>query len=153
MHRAWVTHRAVFLTGLLYACTADPTSIPATIQYGKDKCNRCGHVIQDSRFAAQYSLSDGTVKKFDDPGCLVLSLTAETASPSHVRLHAYKGDQWLDASGAWLARTPAIVSPRGYGWAAYATFGAAQEAVTDAGDGELLRFNDARKKIAQASAG
>jgi hypothetical protein len=152
MNRVWVSFCIAFFAGLLFACSADPTSNPATIEYGKDNCSRCGNVIQDARFAAQYSLSDGTVKKFDDPGCLIRSLTAEATAPSTVRLHVYAGDTWLDASEAWLARTPRIVSPRGYGWAAYPTFGAAQEAVTDAGDGELLRFEDAREKIAQAPA-
>jgi hypothetical protein len=91
------------------------------------------------------------VKHFDDPVCLVQALEAEPEAPAIVYLHAYDTDQWLKATETWLARTSSIAAPRGQGWAAYASFGAAQEAVTTAGNGELLRFEDARKKIAQAS--
>jgi copper chaperone NosL len=153
MNRLLLTTWTALLAALLYACTTDSASNPSGVDYGKDTCSRCGNVIQDARFAAQYSLADGTVEKFDDPGCLVQSLEAERTEPRLIYLRTYRDDRWVEAKEAWLARSSGIVSPRGYGWAAFASFGPAQETVTGHGDGELLRFEDARKKIAQASGG
>jgi hypothetical protein len=131
---------------LLSACTRGPVEIPAP-EYGRSVCAACGSTIDDPRFAAQYALADGTVKSFDDPVCLFRALRAEPSPPVAVRFHAFGRDQWLSAGEVWLARTPKTESPRGAGWAAYPSFGEAQDAVAAAGSGEILQFDQARIRL------
>jgi hypothetical protein len=135
------------LLAILPACRPDAAAAPAAIEYGTDLCAECRNPIGDPRFAGQYRLG-AAVKRFDDPGCLVRALRTDGAAANAVYLRG-PGDVWIGASDAWLAHTPATRSPRGYGWVAYADFGSAQEAVTAAGAGELLSFEDALGKIAR----
>lgn len=142
---------AVTLLSLATGCEGGSSAAPSDPQYGVDTCARCQSPIKDPRFAAQYQLPDATVKLFDDPGCLVLALASEATPAAQIYFHDHDGDRWLAASDASLAHTPRTQSPRGYGWAAYASFGAAQEAVTSAGGGELLGWDQARDRIARAA--
>ena len=111
-------------------------------------CAACGAIIGDEAFAAQYRLSSGTVKSFDDPGCLFRALRGESGDPTVIRFRARDSDRWLSASEVWFATTPETKSPHGYGWAAYASFADAQDAVAKAGSGEILPFDQARERIA-----
>ncbi len=110
-------------------------------------CAACNSPINDERFAGQYRLSDGTVKSFDDPTCLFRSLRAQYGEPLVIRFRDHESDRWLAADQTWFARTDATKSPRGAGWAAYASFAAAQDAVTSAGNGEILSYEQASKQI------
>lgn len=120
-------------------------------QYGKDVCAECGSILQDPNFAALYRLPGGAQKVFDDPGCLFRSLRSEASQPSDLRFHEHGGTRWLSGDQATFAKTPETESPQGYGWAAYASFGDAQTAVTSAGSGEILSFAQARDKIGAAA--
>ncbi len=131
----------------LAACDRGAETLPAPLADGA-ACAECSRVIGDARFAAQYRLADGTVKSFDDPGCLFRALRGESAEPTMVRFRAYGDERWLAADQTWFARTPAITSPHGYGWAAFASFAEAQEAVTAAGSGEILPYGQARQQVA-----
>jgi hypothetical protein len=113
--------------------------------YGTATCAACGDVINAPRSAAQYRLPDaaGTVKSFDDPACLFDALRGEPAAPTVIRFRAYDDMGWLVAKDTWFARTPATLG-HGSGWAAYPSFAAAQEAVTVAGSGEILSFEQAK---------
>ena len=113
--------------------------------YGEAKCAACGAVIDEPRFTAQYRLADGTVKSFDDPACLFDALRTESGAPQLIRFRDSSSDTWLD-SAAWFART-AATAPHGSGWAAYPSFAAAQDAVTTAGDGEILSFDQATATV------
>jgi hypothetical protein len=110
-------------------------------------CSTCNAPIQDERFAGQYRMPDGTVKSFDDPACLFRALRAERGEPSVVRFRAFAGDRWLKAEETFFARIPGTPSPQGSGWAAYPSFGAAQDAVTSAGSGAILSYEEAAKQI------
>jgi hypothetical protein len=110
-------------------------------------CATCGTVIGDERFAGQYRLSDGTVKSFDDPVCLFRALHQEMGEAVVVRFRAYAGDRWLAGDKTWFARTPSITSPHGAGWAAFASFAEAQDAVTAAGSGEIVSYAQATQQL------
>jgi hypothetical protein len=110
-------------------------------------CATCNSVIAEERFAGQYRLSDGRVKSFDDPVCLFRALRAESGEPTVIRFRDYTSDRWLSGEETWFASTPTAKSPRGNGWAAYSSFGAAQDAVAAAGSGEILSFEQASEQI------
>ncbi len=130
----------------LAACNRDTTVSTAPTADGA-LCAACNGAINDERFAGQYRLSDGTVKSFDDPVCLFRSLRDEYGEPLVIRFRDYGSDRWLPADQTWFARTDGTKSPKGAGWAAYASFAAAQDAVTSAGSGEILSYEQAAKKI------
>jgi hypothetical protein len=114
--------------------------------YGKDTCAECSSTIHDPKCAAYYQ-AQGTRKVFDDPGCLFRSLRKESAQSVEPVFHEHGGTRWVSGSEVFFAKTPASESPQGYGWAAYASFGDAQTAVTSAGAGEILSLPQAKEKI------
>lgn len=136
------------LPALVIACQQGGTGGQAKIKYGHQLCSKCGNTIDEARFAAQYELPNGQVKVFDDPGCLFRAFSKERVAPSSVHFRDHGSDGWLPADKAWFAWTPQTRSPRGYGWAAYASFGDAQNAVTSAGGGEILHFEQAKERVA-----
>lgn len=131
------------------ACRSGAGPEPRAIDYGSDRCALCGNVIESPRFAAQIQRGGG-VEDFDDPGCAVLSLKEEGTEGATLFVRAHDGDAWLRGGEAWFARTPQSTSPRGYGWAAYPSFGAAQEVVTAAGGGEIVQLEQLRGRIGPA---
>lgn len=130
----------------LAACqrAADPLPEPA---FGSAPCATCQATIAAPRFAAQLQRADGTVLSFDDPACLFVALRAEAAPPLAVRFHDTTADGWIAAEQAWFARVPGQATPHGDGWAAYASFAAAQDAVAGGGSGEILPFAQARERV------
>ena len=130
------------------ACESRSSTPPASINYGQDVCAECDHVISDRRFAAQYALGAGTVKKFDDPGCLFRALRRDSAAPTSVYFQDLLSDHWLSSTEAWFANPPQLATPRGFGWAAYASFGEAQDAVTSGGGGQILQYEQAKQRVA-----
>lgn len=136
------------LVSILSACTRGAEEPKPNV--GGAACASCGRPIADERFAAQYRLDDGTVKSFDDPACLFRALREESSEPAVIRFRAYTVDQWLPAEQTWFAHASSIRSPHGDGWAAFASFGDAQDAVAAAGNGEILSFAQARQRLAAA---
>lgn len=142
---SWRRALVALAVGALAACERGGADLPVPT-YGTATCSTCGGVIGDEHFAAQYRLADGTMRSFDDPACLFESLRAEPSAPTVVRFLDYQRDVWIAPSAVWFARTPATAS-HGSGWAAYSSFGAAQEAVTAAGSGEVLSFDQAKEQL------
>jgi hypothetical protein len=135
----------------LAACQRDGGPAFQDPSYGTDTCAQCGSTLKDPSFAAAYESAEGGRKFFDDPGCLFLSLRAETNRPSNIVFHEHAGTRWLGSDAVSFAKTPATKSPQGYGWAAYGSFGNAQTAVTSAGAGEILSFAQAKEAIGSDS--
>lgn len=99
---------------------------PPAIQYGRDRCDACGMIISDARFAAA-ARHGARASRYDDIGCLVQHAGHELArGQAQGFVHDAGTEQWLDAHGAAYVRSPAIRTPMGTGVAAYATFDAAQ---------------------------
>lgn len=144
-----VMPRLVLALALLLAgCTSGGDSLPEPA-FGTATCAGCGAVIAAPRHAAQYQRADGTVQAFDDPGCLFRALRAEIQPPRAIRFHGAGDGEWIEASTAWFALVPGQTTPHGDNWAAYPSFAAAQDAVAQAGGGEILPFEQARLRVGQ----
>ncbi len=110
---------------------------------GVSTCHRCRSIIKDLRWAAADSADTGT-RLYDDPGCLLATRRDEGSGASGVVFQDRTTSRgWISASEVWLARSAAFHSPQGSGWAAFPTFAAAQDAITAAGSGEIVRFGEA----------
>ncbi|MFN8645027.1 MAG: hypothetical protein U0802_26390 [Candidatus Binatia bacterium] len=139
-------HLALLLALALAGCAGGDNAI-AEPAWGTATCAHCRAVITEQRHAAQMRSADGAVLAFDDPACLFRALAA-SAPPRAVRFHGPGAGEWIEGSAAWFARVPGQPTPRGDGWAAYPSFAAAQDAVAQAGGGEILPFDQVRQRIA-----
>ncbi len=91
---------------------------PAEILPG-DRCAHCQMHITDPRFAAQYLLPDGTFKKFDDIGCMVLSYRKEKTPVKQVWVRTFDTGKWIPAREAVFVK--GYDTPMGYGYVAFAS--------------------------------
>jgi copper chaperone NosL len=101
---------------------------PPSIRYGRDRCDACGMIISDPRYAAAARVG-GTVSRYDDIGCLVGRLGGALATGSATAyVHDAGTQEWLEAEHAAFVRSPTIQTPMASGIAAYATREAAARA-------------------------
>lgn len=91
---------------------------PPPVAWDRTRCQHCGMLVSDPGFAGQIVAADGSVRQFDDPGCLLLALeegAGGEGSPTLWFHHAHD-DRWL--AGDAVAFVAASHSPMGYGLAA-----------------------------------
>lgn len=92
---------------------------PPVIRYGVDRCQACGMLIADARFAAAARV-DRHVRRYDDIGCLLRDAGEALAAGGAVAwVHDLLSERWLDAARAWYVRS-SLQTPMGSGLAAYA---------------------------------
>jgi copper chaperone NosL len=137
----------VLLTGLvLSACSgAASANGPPEINYGRDICIECGMIIGDARFAAAYRLEDGTEKKFDDLGDLILHGREHGELESvQVWVSDFDNEVLIDAVTAHYVPTLGVVSPMGHGILAFADLDRAQETAGELG-GEVIGWETVKE--------
>jgi copper chaperone NosL len=122
---------------------------PPAITYGQDRCEACGMIISDPRYAAA-SRQEAAEHRFDDIGCLVgHSGKALAAGQAAGYVHDAATHDWLEARAAAFVRSPAIQTPMGFGIAAFASAGAAHRAYPAA---SVLAFDALLAALAKAPA-
>jgi hypothetical protein len=101
---------------------------PPQILYGRDRCEACGMVISDPRFAA--AARDGeAVLRYDDIGCLIRHRGQRVAARRATAfVHDAATEEWLPAARAQYVRSPRIKTPMNHGIAAYADVAEAHRA-------------------------
>lgn len=107
---------------LLYSCSKDRGIKPADIKYGQDICTACSMIISEVPYSAQYILTDGKVKKFDDIGCMIDYIkhtNNELDKISAVFVRDYNSNKWIDAKEAHFLRSTLIITPMGHGIVAF----------------------------------
>jgi hypothetical protein len=103
---------AVFVSGR-------PPEGPVAVDWDATRCSRCGMLVSDPGFAGQLHLEDGSVRIYDDPGCLLLDLDELPPSRVHaVWLHHREQDRWLPLADSAFVHV--AHSPMGYGLAVVA---------------------------------
>ena len=109
------------LAVLVAACGNAAADGPPEINFGRDICIECGMVIDDPRFAATYRLFDGSEKKFDDLGGLILQgRELGELDDAAVWVSDFDNEILIDAAGAWYVPTRGVASPMGHGILAFA---------------------------------
>lgn len=107
----------MLLSVVLAACGAgSDASGPPDIQYGRDVCVQCGMIINEEKFAAAYTLDDGTEKSFDDVGGLVLHQreTGDSLNLDNTWVHDYETVEWVDVQNAYFVATLSVSTPMGH---------------------------------------
>jgi len=108
---------AVLIAGCL-GC--ESPSGPVDIRWGAETCDHCRMLITDPRFAGQYRLNDGTVRKFDDIVCLVRSYRREADRVVGAWVMDETG-RWTPVQEAWYVRSDRWQGPMGGPWRAFRT--------------------------------
>ncbi len=111
------------------------------INYGRDICIECGMIIDDPRFAAAYRTADGTEKKFDDLGGLILTGREEgVLDDAQVWVSDFDEKELIDGRTAYFVPTLGVASPMGHGILAFGDKSRAEAMATEL-DGEVLTWD------------
>lgn len=76
-------------------------------------------IISEARFAAAYVTRQGTVRRFDDLGDLVLYHRSHAEDVAVFWVHDYDTRAWLKADQAFFVVSPAVHTPMGHGIVAF----------------------------------
>ena len=93
--------RSVVVLALVAACRAVPADQPATIAWGTVNCDYCHMTVGAESHAAQLGPPQGTVRVFDEPGCLLRYLAGHPpADTGRAWVRVEGSGRWLDARAA-----------------------------------------------------
>jgi len=91
---------------------------PHAIELGRSTCAKCRSVISSLDAAAQAAYTDGTVRLYDDLGCMATDREAlRGAAELYVQMAGGKG--WARAEDVTFASPPGLRSPQGYNYFAF----------------------------------
>jgi len=117
---------------VLSACASGEVGGPPEINYGRDICIECGMIVDDPRFAAAYHLDDGTEKKFDDLGGLIINgRESGELSEADVWVSDFDNEVLIEANSAYFVPTLGVVSPMGHGILAFSDLSRAEATASE----------------------
>ena len=94
---------------------------PAALDPAIDACAQCRMSVKDSGYAAQAIADDGRVYWFDDVGCLLAFLSAESSLKIAARyVQDAESRSWVALEKAFFVRSKEVATPMGYGIHAFA---------------------------------
>ena len=110
-----------FIFLLTAACGSgiDPDQ-PPEIRYGEDICEECGMIISDPRFAAAYVTGDEQVRLFDDIGGMIAYDRRHQETVEAYWVHDLETKAWIRAEEAAFVLQQELITPMGWGLAAFA---------------------------------
>jgi copper chaperone NosL len=119
----------------LIGCGQDSdTQKPPDIVYGQDVCDRCNMIINEEKFAAAYWTEDGEARRFDDIGGMLAYTSEKNDVVASYWVHDFDTGEWVRAEGAYYVLDSNLMTPMGFGIAAFAEKDQA-EAMTDGLEG------------------
>ena len=123
--------RGLILIGLLLlaGCGAPRADRPPEIRYGKDLCAECRMILGDKRVAAALADEAGEIQKFDDIGCVTMYQSKIGTAPKNFWVHDYATEEWMEGKDAFFAQADNVITPMGYGVAAFSSRAGAQQFV------------------------
>lgn len=131
---------------LLTGCQATDLSGPPQIRYGEDVCDQCNMIISEPRFAAAYISDNGDTRRFDDIGEMFLYANVNNEAVSVYWVHDYENESWLEADSATYVHSQDLMTPMGWGLAAFSGEEDAEAFSADR-DGTVMTFDTLRDSI------
>ena len=116
---------------LLTACQNEVSlEEPPEIIYGQDVCDECSMIINEARYAASYVTTSGDVRRFDDIGGM-LAHDHKMQEDVHIYwVHDLNSEAWLNAEKATFVLSRGLVTPMGWGVAAFTNMADAETYVS-----------------------
>jgi hypothetical protein len=113
------------LGALLVAATAvgvvlwPAPSGPEPIAYGRDVCARCRMLLGRPGFAGELREANGTLRTFDDIGCLLETLADTHRETPEAWVEDHRDGEWIPLLTAHLVRTAGTGTPMDHGIVAF----------------------------------
>lgn len=150
----WTATLVLVLSAALWGCAPVDNGIhPPEIAYEQDVSDGCGMIISEPAYAAASVLKDGTTYKFDDVGdMLKYHFERPDKMVAEYFVHDYQTQEWLTADHAVFVQSASLVSPMGYGLAAFASREAA-EAFASERVGQVWDLNDVKLYVHEVAHG
>jgi len=104
---------------VLPGCGKEDPDKPPKIRYGQDVCADCRMIIAEPRFSASLVSGENDVLKFDDIGCAAHYQMNQPGPPERFWVHDFLTEQWVDGKAAFFVYSGNLVTPMGYGLAAF----------------------------------
>lgn len=95
------------------------TDAAPEILYGQDVCERCGMIISEEQFAAAYWTERGDARRFDDIGGMLAYISEESEDVASYWVHDFATGEWIRAEGAYFVVDSDLMTPMGFGIAAF----------------------------------
>ena len=111
---------------IIISCSNDNELKPVDIHYGQDICERCKMIISEEKFSSQIIQQDGTVYNFDDIGGMLAYITEESEDVASYWVHDFVSGEWIRAEEATFLLDSDLMTPMGFGIAAFADEAQAQ---------------------------
>ncbi|WP_374723973.1 nitrous oxide reductase accessory protein NosL [Calidifontibacillus erzurumensis] len=109
----------LLLLGILAGCSGKSAFEPVSIDTNVDSCDECHMGIQNLKASSEVILKDGTPKKFDDIGCMIIFLRDHLEEAANIFVHDYHTDEWVNLYEAYFVQNDTVSSPMGYNFAAF----------------------------------
>jgi nitrous oxide reductase accessory protein NosL len=113
--RAFVLVAALALTG---GCRAAADGPPA-IELDRTVCSRCGMLVSETLFAAASRDPHGSVRVFDDIGCLRKAYAPGDEKSMTFWFHDARNGDWIEGRQAVFVESASLVTPMGGGLLAF----------------------------------
>ena len=78
-------------------------------------------IIAEPRFSASLVSGENDVLKFDDIGCAAHYQMNQPGPPERFWVHDFLTEQWVDGKAAFFVYSGNLVTPMGYGLAAFSS--------------------------------
>ncbi len=92
---------------------------PVLIAYGKDGCAHCRMIISERGLGGELRDGHGTLTKYDDVGCLLLSLWQRHEEVPEAWVEDHAGGGFVPLLAARFVRGGRVTTPMGYGVVAF----------------------------------
>ncbi|WP_458414757.1 nitrous oxide reductase accessory protein NosL [Schinkia sp. CFF1] len=111
----------LILLAILTGCSSHSAFEPIPIDSKVDSCDQCHMGIQSIKSASEIIMKDGTPKKFDDIGCMVLFLKNQQEQATTIFVHDYATNDWVEMNKAVFIQGSKKNSPMGYRFVAFSS--------------------------------
>jgi hypothetical protein len=109
---------AVVVGTLLAAACGQSVPAPQAVDLGRATCAKCRGVITALDAAAQAASADGTVRLYDDLGCMATDPVALRGA-AHLYVQMAGGKGWARVEDVTFASPPGTKTPQGYNYLAF----------------------------------
>lgn len=126
---------------LLVSCSQPvDTGKAPEIVYGQDVCDRCGMIINEEKYAAAYWTKNGEARRFDDIGGMIAYIPDESEEIDTYWVHDFATGNWIRAEQAHYVLDSDLMTPMGFGIAAFAEEDQARALAHDQADVMVMPF-------------
>ena len=123
---------------------------PPEIIYGQDVCDECSMIINEERYAASYVTKTGDVRRFDDIGGMLMYDHKHQEDVHFYWVHDLDTKAWANAKEAYFVLSDDLITPMGWGVAAFATQAQADDYVAE-NSGVIADFATLQQEIADGT--